>query len=106
MSVPIYIKSKVKKDDVFCNKSRELLDEVDKCISTLKTNPNGLYETIYLKRDDKFQMRVAFYGQHPDVYVYVSADDVYQADESRPFDVSKGCAELRNHVAQVLDHHQ
>ena len=65
MSVPIYIKSKVKKDDVFCNKSRELLDEVDKCISTLKTNPSGLYETIYLKRDDKFQMRVAFTGSIP-----------------------------------------
>ena len=29
MSVPIYIKSKVKKDDVFCNKSKELLDEVE-----------------------------------------------------------------------------
>jgi hypothetical protein len=103
---PIYIKSHVAQDDFFCNKSKELMDEVDHCIATLKTNPDGRYETIALKREDNFAMKVSFYGQHSNAYVYVSEGDVYQGDESMSFDVSNGCGELHDHVARVLAQHK
>lgn len=106
MSVPIYIHSKVKNDDVYCIKSKEMLEAVDACIDDYKGNPGQLYRSIHLERPDKFDMRVAFYGAHPYAYVYVSADDQYQSVDSRPFDVTNGCAELHDHVKHVLEAHK
>lgn len=105
MGVPIYIKSQVKNDDVFCIKSQEMLDAVDAGIADHKSNPGQMYESIHLKKADKLDMRVAFYGAHPYAYVYVSADNKYQPLDSRPFDVSKSGSALHDHVAKVLKAH-
>ena len=105
MSDPIYIKSKIMHDDVFCNKSKELMDAVDDCIAVLKTNPSGVYRTIDLKREDDFGMKVSFFGDHPNVYVYVSGDASFSRGESRIFDLHGGCGDLHDHVAKVLAQH-
>lgn len=106
MSVPIYIHSKVMKDDVYCIKCKEMLDAVDAGIAAYKGNPTQTYQSIHLDQADKLDMRVAFYGGHPYAYVYVSADNTYQPLDSRPFDVSNGCGELRDHVKRVLEAHK
>jgi hypothetical protein len=106
MCVPIYIKSKVQKDDVFCLKSKEMMDAVDSCIANFKGNPDQTYQSLHLERADKFEMRVAFYGGHPNAYVYVSADDKFQPLDSQAFDVSHGCGDLHEHVAKVLAAHK
>jgi hypothetical protein len=106
MSVPIYIRSKVAKDDVFCIKPKEMQAAVDAGITAYKGNPSGTYESIHLHTEGRLDMRVAFYGGHPYAYVYVSADDHYQPLDSRPFDVSNGCGELHDHIARVLSAHK
>jgi hypothetical protein len=106
MGVPIYIRSKVQKDDVYCIKTQEMMEAVDACIANYKSNPQQTYQSLHLDQGDKLDMRVAFYGGHPYAYVSVSADDKYQALDSRPFDVSNGCTELHDHVAKVLAAHK
>jgi len=106
MSVPIYIHSKVKNDDVYCIKPKEMLDAVDACINDYKGNPGQTYKSIHLEEADKLDMRVAFYGGHPYAYVYVSADDKYQPLDSRPFDVKNDSTALHDHVKHVLEAHK
>jgi hypothetical protein len=102
MGTAIYINSEVKSDDVFCLKSKEFMDEVDHCIASLQKTPAGINETVLLKREDSLEMRVAFYCDHPFAYVYVSDGKGYRHEESRPFAIQNGCAELHDHVARVL----